>query len=201
MLIHKNRNNMNRFFSKNRLALILSTLFAITGCSVTPPTPSITDSLGGVKVYSTTSAMQSSFVKSRNSREHFCDSRMSDVADTASASVGLGASVIGKSESLNEGASRGAVSLGGRSPAVLITREVMYRTCEMVMNLDLNKKEALDLYIQTLNLVKSVAQSDTAVGTTSIVGVAPVDNINTPLPAASSSTTTDQDSDDDNSDN
>jgi hypothetical protein len=192
---------MNRFFSKNRLALILSTLFAITGCSVTPPTPSITDSLGGVKVYSTTSAMQSSFVKSRNSREHFCDSRMSDVADTASASVGLGASVIGKSESLNEGASRGAVSLGGRSPAVLITREVMYRTCEMVMNLDLNKKEALDLYIQTLNLVKSVAQSDTAVGTTSIVGVAPVDNINTPLPAASSSTTTDQDSDDDNSDN
>jgi hypothetical protein len=192
---------MNTFFYKNRLAFILTTLFSVTGCSVTPPKPSITDSLGGVKVYSTTSAMQSSFVKSRNSGEHFCDSRMSDVADTESASVGLGASIIGKSESINEGASRGALALGGRSPAVLITREVMYRTCEMVMNLDLNKKEALDLYIQTLNLVKNVAQSDTAVGTTSIVGVAPVDNINTPVPAASSSTTTDQDSDDDNSDN
>jgi hypothetical protein len=176
-------------------------LFAVTGCSVTPPKPGITASLDGIKIYSSTSDMQSSFLKSRNSGEHFCDSRMSDVADTESASVGLGVSVVGKSESVNDGASRGAVSLGGRSPAVLITREVMYRTCEMVMNLDLNKKEALDLYIQTLNLVKSVAQSDTAVGTTSIVGVAPVENINTPVPAASSSTTTDQDSDDDNSDN
>jgi hypothetical protein len=192
---------MNTFFYKNRLAFILTTLFAVTGCSVTPPKPGITASLDGIKIYSSTSDMQSSFLKSRNSGEHFCDSRMSDVADTESASVGLGVSVVGKSESVNDGASRGAVSLGGRSPAVLITREVMYRTCEMVMNLDLNKKEALDLYIQTLNLVKSVAQSDTAVGTTSIVGVAPVENINTPVPAASSSTTTDQDSDDDNSDN
>jgi hypothetical protein len=192
---------MNTFFYKNRLAFILTILFAVTGCSVTPPKPGITASLDGIKIYSSTSDMQSSFLKSRNSGEHFCDSRMSDVADTESASVGLGVSVVGKSESVNDGASRGAVSLGGRSPAVLITREVMYRTCEMVMNLDLNKKEALDLYIQTLNLVKSVAQSDTAVGTTSIVGVAPVENINTPVPAASSSTTTDQDSDDDNSDN
>jgi hypothetical protein len=192
---------MNTFFYQNRLAFILTTLFAVTGCSVTPPKPGITASLDGIKIYSSTSDMQSSFLKSRNSGEHFCDSRMSDVADTESASVGLGVSVVGKSESVNDGASRGAVSLGGRSPAVLITREVMYRTCEMVMNLDLNKKEALDLYIQTLNLVKSVAQSDTAVGTTSIVGVAPVENINTPVPAASSSTTTDQDSDDDNSDN
>jgi hypothetical protein len=192
---------MNTFFYKNRLAFILTTLFAVTGCSVTPPKPGITASLDGIKIYSSTSDMQSSFLKYRNSGEHFCDSRMSDVADTESASVGLGVSVVGKSESVNDGASRGAVSLGGRSPAVLITREVMYRTCEMVMNLDLNKKEALDLYIQTLNLVKSVAQSDTAVGTTSIVGVAPVENINTPVPAASSSTTTDQDSDDDNSDN
>jgi hypothetical protein len=192
---------MNTFFYKNRLAFILTTLFSVTGCSVTPPKPGITASLDGIKIYSSTSDMQSSFLKSRNPGEHFCDSRMSDVANTESASVGLGVSVVGKSENVNDGASRGAVSLGGRSPAVLITREVMYRTCEMVMNLDLNKKEALDLYIQTLNLVKNVAQSDTAVGTTSIVGVAPVDNINTPVPAASSSTTTDQDSDDDNSDN
>jgi hypothetical protein len=184
---------MNTFFYKNRLAFILTTLLAITGCSVTPHKPSISASLDGIKIYSTSSDMQSSFVKSRNSGEHFCDSRMSDVADTESASVGLGASIIGKSESINEGASRGAVSLGGRSPAVLITREVMYRTCEMVMNLNLDKKEALALYIQTLNLVKSVAQSDTALGAASMVGSAPVENTNISVPAASSSATTDAD--------
>lgn len=184
---------MNTFFSKNRLALILSSLFAVTGCALSPPKPGITASLSGMTIYSTTSEMQSSFLKFRNSGEHFCDSRMSDVADTASASIGLGASVVGKSESVNEGASRGAVSLGGRSPAVLITREVMYRTCEMVMNLNLDKKEALALYIQTLNLVKSVAQSDTAVGAASMVGSAPVENTNISVPAASSSATTDAD--------
>jgi hypothetical protein len=187
---------MNTFFSKNRLALILSTLFVVTGCSVSPPKPGITASLSGMTIYSTTSDMQSSFLKSHNSEEHFCDARMSDVADTESASVGLGVSVIGKSESVNEGTSRGAVSLGGRSPAVLITRELMYRTCEMVMNLNLDKKEALALYIQTLNLVKSVAQSDTAVGVASMVGSASVVNTNTPAPAASNSTSVDQDPDD-----
>lgn len=184
---------MNTFPYKYRLALILSTLFVITGCSVAPPKPGISASLDGLTIYSSTSDMQSSFLKYRNSGEHFCDSRMSDVADTESASVGLGASIIGKSESINEGASRGAVSLGGRSPAVLITREVMYRTCEMVMNLNLDKKEALALYIQTLNLVKSVAQSDTAVGAASMVGSAPVENTNISVPAASSSATTDAD--------
>jgi hypothetical protein len=186
---------MNTFFYKNRLAFILTTLLAVTGCSVTPHKPSISASLDGIKVYSTSSDMQSSFLKSRKSGEHFCDSRMSDVADTESASVGLGASIIGKSESINEGASRGALALGGRSPSVLITREVMYRTCEMIMNLELNKKEALDLYIQTLNLVKSVTQSDTAAGTSSTVDSAPVQNTNTSAPAVSSSVTSDSDAD------
>ncbi|MFT5453335.1 MAG: hypothetical protein ACI9N9_002841 [Enterobacterales bacterium] len=184
---------MNTFPYKYRLALILSTLFVITGCSVAPPKPGISASLDGLIIYSATSDMQSAFLKSSSSGEHFCDSRMSDVADTESVSVGLGYSAVGLSEGINEGASRGAVSLGGRSPAVLITREVMYRTCEMVMNLDLNKKEALDLYIHTLNLVKSVALSDTGTGTASIVGSAPTEDTMTSSPTIINSATTDQD--------
>jgi hypothetical protein len=191
---------MNTFLYKKRLALILSTLFAVNGCSVAPPKPGITASVDGMKIYSSTSDMQSAFLKDNNSQEHFCDSRISDVADTESNSMGLGFSVVGKSESINEGASRGAISLGGRSPAVLITREVMYRTCEMVMNLDLDKKEALDIYIYTLDLVRSVAQSDTAKGTASIVGSAPVKNTHTSAPVISSSTSADQDSDEQDSD-
>lgn len=176
---------MNNFFLKNRKTLILSILFIISGCSISPPKPGITTTVGGIKIYSNTADLQSSFLKSSNSSEHFCDSRIADTVDTASNSIGLGASFAGKDESVSEGSSRNAIALGGRSPAVLITREVMYRTCEMIMNLGLSKEEALALYIQTLNLVISVSQEDTNNGTSSIASsiAAPIQNTNS-TPAA-----------------
>lgn len=185
------------FLCKYRFVLIIFIFFAVTGCSVAPPKPSVTTSLKGLTIYSSTSDRQSAFLKSRESEEHFCDSRLSDVADTESKSIGFGFSGVGNSESINDGASRGAVSLGGRSPAVLITREVMYRTCEMVMNLDLTKEEAVELYVHTLDLVKSVAQSDTSTGTASIVGSAPLGDTTTSAPKVSGSTSTVQEDDSD----
>jgi hypothetical protein len=150
-----------------QVTLVIGALIAVTGCA-TPPKPSITANFGGIRIYSTGADQQSSFLKQNNSGEYFCDSRASDVADTASNGIGLSASEFGSKEGISESHSRGAVALGGRSPAVLITREVMYRTCEIVMNLALDKKEALDLYIKTLNLVQSISKNDTNSGTSSI---------------------------------
>jgi hypothetical protein len=165
-----------KFVLTPRTGLMLGALITATGCA-TPPKPSVTASFGGMKIYSTTADMQSSFMKNVNSGEHFCDSRASDVADTESVGIGISGSMTGEKAGVSDSASSGAVALGGRSPNVLITREVMYRTCEMVMNLTLDKEEALDLYIKTLDLVKSLAQNDTNAGTSSIVGSASAQNI------------------------
>lgn len=169
---------MNLLLKKIHLVLLFSAILVITGCSTATPKPTITDNFNGIHIYSTTSQIQSSFLKDKGSNQHFCDARGSDVADTHSDGFGISAALVGKNEGISESSSHGAVALGGRSPAVLITREVMYRTCEMIMNLDLDNEVALDLYIKTLELVTTLVKNDTNIGTAALLGAAQVQNVN-----------------------
>ena len=57
--------------------------------------------------------------------------------------------------------------LGGRDPVVLIARELLYRTCETAMNLELNTEQSLDLYKTTLQAIQSIAESHSNDGTSS----------------------------------
>lgn len=150
----------------------------ITGCSsLSTNKPTVTDNFNGIHIYSTASNMQSSFLKDKGSGEHFCDSRASDVADTQSEGFGISAAFADQNEGFSETSSRGALALGGRTPAVLITREVMYRTCEIIMNLDLDKETALDLYMKTLEVVTVVVKSDLLEANASIFKAGEVQNI------------------------
>lgn len=169
---------MKLFPGKARAVLFCFALFAVTGCSsILTPKPMVTDNFKGIHIYSTTSDMQSSFLKDSGSGEHFCDARASDVADTQSAGVGISAALTGQTEGFSESASRGALALGGRTPAVLITRELMYRTCEMIMNLSLDQDAALALYIKTLDIIAGIVKSDTLEGSASVLGSAQVQNV------------------------
>jgi hypothetical protein len=59
--------------------------------------------------------------------------------------------------------------MAGRTPALLMAREMFYRTCEFSTNFGLNKKEALSLFQQTLKTVGSVWATE-AQNTTVTVG-------------------------------
>ena len=50
------------------------------------------------------------------------------------------------------------------------------RTCELVINSNLEKKEALDLYTQTLNVAMKIAEMDKNAGVSSMVAVEQVQN-------------------------
>ena len=50
--------------------------------------------------------------------------------------AGAGSVSIGDQESI------GSMTMGGRSPAVLITSELLYRACEFSNNFNLDKDEA-----------------------------------------------------------
>ena len=70
---------MNLLLEKTHLVLILFELVVVTGCSsLSTPKPIVTDNFNGIHIYSSTSDMQSSFLKDRNSGEHFCDARGSE---------------------------------------------------------------------------------------------------------------------------
>jgi len=177
---------VNQCHRRIRLAVLIVSITSLTACSLAPPEPGFMQDVGGIKIYSSTADLQAAFLKDRKADEHFCDSRPSDVADTASASIGLSSALVGQNEQITDGASRGAVTLGGRSPAVLITREVMYRTCEMIMNMNLNKTEALDLYIRSLDLVMAVSRTDTGTGSASMVSAPSLPDVQAAEPAITS---------------
>jgi len=107
------------------------------------------------------------FLKRNDNMEHLCAGAGIDaVASTIGGSsldvsglIGGGEEKIGKtSESVETG-------LGGRDPVVLIARELLYRTCETAMNLELNTEQYLDLYKATLAAIQSIAETHSNEGT------------------------------------
>ncbi len=151
---------------KYKIFYLFSLASITVGCSIQPPDPTITVA-NGVRIYTTSADQQSTFMKDHGSSERFCLARGTDVADTVSTGVGASFGLADKSEDLSETSSKGAVSLGGRDSAVLITRELMYRTCEMIMNLNLSEKEALELFSQALKATVTVSKNQKDSGASS----------------------------------
>lgn len=70
--------------------------------------------------------------------------------------------------------------MAGRTPAILMTRELFFRACEFSQNYKLNKDEALTLYNKTLDTIATVWATEAGnttvtigdtVSSTSTVGV------------------------------
>ncbi|MEQ3744790.1 MAG: hypothetical protein ABNH53_00965 [Henriciella sp.] len=95
----------------------------------------------------------------------FCMSPETDAVPTSSQSLALGY----QGSSVGENSGAGAATLGGVSTSVLITREILYRTCEFIMNNDLTKAEAIELYGNALAQVMQIADTDANAGTTAAV--------------------------------
>jgi hypothetical protein len=89
---------------------------------------------------------------------------------------------------LSEGSTEG--ELAGRTPAVLMARELFYRLCEFSRNQSLSKDEALKLYTQTLSAVKEVWATE-AGNTTITVGDTVSTTTTDALSSTQSSTSTD----------
>ena len=62
---------------------------------------------------------------------------------------------IGRSDSEESSisASTGEEEMDGRTPALLMTRELLYRTCEFAANYNLTKEEATKLFLSTIAIV------------------------------------------------
>lgn len=56
------------------------------------------------------------------------------------------------------------LSLGGRSPSALISRELMYRACELTLNMNSDLETSLKIYERFLQAVEKVAASQTESG-------------------------------------
>ena len=134
----------------------------------------------GIDILVESSSLKTTVIKDKDSFERICRSPNPDFAsgETSGVSVGL-------SKGPTIGTSSGAMidSLGGRSPAVLITRELMYRACEMTLNLQATPDLSKEIYWRFLTTIELAIKNQTGAGSQSS---SVTSNSNAPLTMAPS---------------
>jgi hypothetical protein len=108
------------------------------------------------------------YFKDSRSFERHCRAPGPDVSIESSSGISLGASIIGKSDEISETNGQSGLALGGRDPAVLLTRELMYRACELASNLNANQQTTISIYNRFLKTVEKSIKMQQLVGTASV---------------------------------
>ena len=110
---------------------------------------------------------KAAFVKEHGNQEIICASRESDAIKTSEEGMNFGISTLGTNDKIGEESGTGSLSLGGRSPIVLITRELMFRACELSMNLNTNTKQTIEIYKLFLNSIHTITKNEHEIGSKS----------------------------------
>ncbi len=135
------------------------------------------------------------FMTGKSSSTRYCLAPTPDAVLTAG--EGLNLTVPRKDGSISNSASMGSLDLGGRSPSVLITREIMYRTCEFSTNHQLPADEAMAFYERNLKALMTILGTQTEAGVGPLEAVA---SVNGDSDSSNSSGSSDDGGDDDSGD-
>jgi len=141
----------NNFFKAISL-LILTTI--VSSCSsIERPTPTGHDIKDRTLIPLTAGQSFIKMTKKSGSDFYTCTMPQPDATFSQSLEDTLGANLF--SEEATEGSSE--AEMAGRTPTVLMARELFFRTCEFSVNYQLSKEEAFNLFKETLTTVNSLA--------------------------------------------
>lgn len=149
--------------------LAVGALFALGGCSsMLPPERTETDfaERGGIdqagrqvglQVLTVPEGQRVMLIKSPEDVERVCSPRESD--EGMSVSEGLSLDLAGAGEGVGMGESVGerAVPLSHPTALVLLARELLFRACELSLNLDASPEETRAIYERFLATLEAVA--------------------------------------------
>jgi hypothetical protein len=138
----------------------------------------------GIDVVLSPSDYQEIIIKDAGSKERSCLAPGPDVSVSGSAglNLGIGAPAAPK-ETIGADVSRGALGLGGRNPEVLIARELMFRACELSLNLNADEATTLRIYTRFIEAIEKISQYQTAAGTESVAATPASSAFQPPAPA------------------
>lgn len=150
---------MNSTFNRKQIMkyiILISSILTISGCANFSPKKAkgVIFERDGVSTLLISSDMREVYFKDQQSLERHCRAPDPDFTIESSSGVSIGATFLKKSEEIGETKGQTALALGGRSPAVLLTRELMYRACELSLNLNANKEMSLSIYYRFLQTIE-----------------------------------------------
>ena len=107
-----------------------------------------------VEVTGSTAGLSQTYFVRKDSGYWVCNQPMPDAAFDQTKDKSFNFSVIGRnSEGGNDASGSVNAEMAGRTPGVLIAREMFYRACEFTSNSDLSKDQAMEVYLKTLDAV------------------------------------------------
>lgn len=117
-----------------------------------------------VDIVAADAGRQLTFLKDKTT-ERFCMAPAPDFSRTAGSQVMGGLPTIGGgSIGLGSNTTKGSLDLGGRDPAVLIARELLYRACELATNTNADPATEREIYNRFLAAIIEIAKSRTGPG-------------------------------------
>ena len=143
-------------------AAIAMVCIGVGGCSnLYEPSP-ITTPVKDETIISRTASLSNVYILDKETSFVTCSEPPPDASFSQSDAADFSFSLFhtGGSDKEHEGEESEEASLVGRSPGVLIARELFFRACEFSRNYELNKAEAISLYKETLLAVEKGWKSE-----------------------------------------
>jgi hypothetical protein len=123
----------------------------------------------GIDIIAADASRRLAFIKDRDTAERLCLAPGPDFSRTAGSGVNLGLpTTAGGTVGVGQSQSRGALDLGGRGPALLIARELLYRACELARNINADPATEREIYSQFLNAIVEIAKVQQGAGTAAL---------------------------------
>ncbi|MEO1502553.1 MAG: hypothetical protein AAFS08_18475 [Pseudomonadota bacterium] len=164
-------------------------------CGAIEPKPTVTP-VDEETIVTSTASTSNTLILARNTDFVTCTAPAPD-ATYAQAEAARGtASGARNSESGGFSEASSANGLQGRSPAVLMTRELFFRTCEFSRNYNLTQQQAYELYLKTMQVAATGWDTEAARTTVSIGESQTADITNQTLLVPEASSTADKGPDD-----
>lgn len=138
-------------------------IFGLSACTSVMEPKITVNPLEQDTIVSGTPSLRQTFVTKTGTNLFVCAEPMADAAFDYAESGSLALSFLNFSsgdKSAGEEASSQEMELGGRTPGVLQTRELLYRLCEFDRNHTLDSNTAITLYKRNLEIIEKIVTTE-----------------------------------------
>lgn len=149
-----------------KVPVVIAMLPLMASCTALPKADVKDISSSKVAMVSNTAEATASVFHIGAERAHYCASNSPDATLSTSSATGFSISFLnfggGSPESNESSSSSSGDEMMGRTPAVLAARDIMYRACELIGNLNLTEQQSLAMYSESLKAATSILAAEVA---------------------------------------
>jgi len=164
---------MRAFSNHLRLTILMAGCAVLLGgcgsIAVSDNKPDVLIDRQGIDVVAGDAGRHFTYFKDKDTAERFCRGPEPDFSRSGERGISGGVpTMAGGTIAVGANASKGSLDLGGRDPAVLLARELMYRACELARNTNADPQTERDIFLKSLAAIVEIAKSHAGAGSAAL---------------------------------